>query len=82
MTARMVLIGAMICGLIVLGIFFAPGELMIVTFGMVPTLVAAFVDPTPRRLITQCVGTMNFAGVSAVMDEYVEHVSRTLVPTP
>lgn len=66
-TAKGTLIGVLICAVIALGVFFAPGELLIATFGMIPTMVAAFVDHTPRRLITQCVGAMNFAGVSTVM---------------
>lgn len=67
LTAKSTAIGLTVCGLIALGVFFAPGELLIATFGMVPTMVAAFVDHSPRRMITQCVGTMNFAGVSTVM---------------
>ncbi len=67
LTVKSVFVAAMVCALIALAGFFAPAELMIATCGMVPTMVAAFVDHTPRRLITQCVGAMNFAGVSAVM---------------
>ena len=67
LTAKTAAIAAMVCALIALAAFFAPGELMIAVFGMIPTMAAAFVDHTPRRLITQCVGAMNFAGVAAVM---------------
>lgn len=55
------------CIFIAMAAIFAPGELIIAVFGMIPTAAAAFVDTSPRRSITQCVGAMNFAGVSAVM---------------
>ena len=50
------------CLLIGLGVFLAPGELMIAGFGMIPTAAAAFADTSQRRSLTQCVGAMNFAG--------------------
>lgn len=62
-----VVISILVCVLIALAAFFAPGELMIAVFGMIPTAAAAFADTAPRRPLTQCVGAMNFAGVSAVM---------------
>lgn len=62
-----IIFAMLICCIIALTAFFAPGELLIIAGGMVPTMAAAFVDQTPRRMITQCVGAMNFAGVSAVM---------------
>ncbi len=57
----------LICSVIALTAFFAPGELLIIVGGMVPTMAAALIDQSPRRMVTQCVGAMNFAGVSAVM---------------
>lgn len=64
---RAMAIWVCVCALVGLGVLFATGEMLIAVFGMIPTAAAAFADTTPRRLLTQCVGAMNFAGVSAVM---------------
>lgn len=67
LSIKMAAISLTVCIFVALAIFFAPGELIIAVFGMIPTAAAAFVDTSPHRSITQCVAAMNFAGVSAVM---------------
>ncbi len=41
----------------------SPASVMLVFFGMMPSLVAAIIDRSPQRYSTFCVGGMNFSGV-------------------
>ena len=46
-----------------LTMFVFPAMVMVLIVGMLPTLVAAFVDKTPKKFAAWCVGGMNLAGV-------------------
>lgn len=50
-------------GVFIAGMIFALPTMLVLTLGLLPTLVALVVDLHPRKYAARCVGTLNFAGV-------------------
>lgn len=57
----------LLCGLAIVP--FAMPTLMLLFFGMLPTMVAAMVDRGPHRYAWLCVGGLNFSGISPYLFE-------------
>ena len=54
----------MLAGLaLIASLFVALPTVMVLAFGLVPTLVAFLIDPYKRKYCTRCVGALNVAGV-------------------
>lgn len=52
-----------------LTMFVFPAIVMVLIVGMLPTLVAAMIDKTPKKYAAWCVGGMNLAGVFPSLQE-------------
>ena len=49
--------------IVVLAMFLAPGWIVMIAVGMMPAIVAYFIDRTAQKSAALCVGGMNFCGI-------------------